>query len=112
MCALCVCCLCAQSVEAQKVLGTTDLTHPAVDYLMNIAGPVYLGGTIEGVRLPQHFDFNEFRLTPVEVRQKMETIGWSRFVACQTRNPMHRAHIELTRLAANEVCMICLSKHS
>ncbi len=93
----------AQSLEALKVLGTTDPTHPAVDYLMNTAGPVNLGGTIRGVRLPQHFDFNEFRLTPAQVREKMTDIGWSKFVGFQTRNPMHRAHIELTRLAANEV---------
>jgi sulfate adenylyltransferase len=92
-----------QTNEAQKVLGTTDLTHPAVSYLVNNAGDVYLGGKIEGVRLPQHFDFNEVRLTPAQVREKMDKLGWSRFVAFQTRNPMHRAHIELTRVAANEV---------
>ena len=83
--------------------GTSDRTHPAVDYLMNTAGPVNLGGTIEGVRLPQHFDFNEIRLSPAQLREKMDTLNWSRFIAFQTRNPMHRAHIELTRLAANEV---------
>lgn len=94
-----------QVLEATKVLGTTDPTHPAVDYLMNTAGPIYLGGTIQGVRLPQHFDFNEFRLTPAEVRDRIEAMGWSQFVAFQTRNPMHRAHIELTRLAANQVCV-------
>jgi ATP sulfurylase len=90
--------------EAVAVFGTTDESHPGVDYLMNKAGAVYIGGTIEGVRLPQHFDFNELRLTPAQLREKMEALGWSQFVAFQTRNPMHRAHIELTRLAATKVC--------
>ncbi len=69
---------------------------------MNQAGPINLGGSIEGVRLPQHFDFNELRLSPAQLREKMDALNWSRFIAFQTRNPMHRAHIELTRLAANE----------
>lgn len=76
---------------------------------MTTAGPVYVGGKVEAVRLPQHFDFNEARLTPAQVREKMEKIGWSKFVAFQTRNPMHRAHIELTRLAANQVCCCFVS---
>jgi hypothetical protein len=90
--------------EARLAYGTTDVTHPAVSYLMTQAGAVNLGGTIEGVRLPQHFDFNEIRLTPQQLRDRMTELKWSRFIAFQTRNPMHRAHIELTRVAANEVC--------
>ena len=89
--------------EALKVFRTQDQSHPAVDYLMNSAGSWYIGGSIEGVRLPQHFDFNEDRLTPRMVRRLVASRGWSTFVAFQTRNPMHRAHIELTRLAAEEI---------
>jgi len=89
--------------EALKVLRTTDTSHPAVDYLFNQAGEVYVGGTLEGVRLPQHFDFNELRFTPAEARAKFKEMGWGRFVAFQTRNPMHRAHIELTRRASREI---------
>ncbi len=70
---------------------------------MNQAGPYYIGGSIEGVRLPQHFDFNELRLTPAELRAKMDSLQWSKFIAFQTRNPMHRAHIELTVLAQTKM---------
>lgn len=89
--------------EALKVFGTRDQSHPAVDYLMNQAGSWYIGGSVEGVRLPQHFDFNEDRLTPRMVRRLVASRRWDKFVAFQTRNPMHRAHIELTRLAAEEI---------
>lgn len=47
--------------EALQVLRTNDESHPAVDYLMNQAGEMYMGGSLEGVRLPQHFDFLESR---------------------------------------------------
>ena len=89
--------------EAQMVLRTTDDSHPAVNYLFHQAGDVYIGGSLEGVRLPQHFDFNDLRFTPAEARAKFQEMGWGRFVAFQTRNPMHRAHIELTRRASKEI---------
>ena len=89
--------------EAERVFGTTDRSHPAVAYLFEQAGSVYIGGSLEGVTLPPHFDFNEIRFTPAEARFKFKEMGWGRFVAFQTRNPMHRAHIELTRRAAREI---------
>jgi len=92
-----------KQVEAQKVFGTTDRTHPAVAFLFGTAGSVYVGGTLEGVMLPQHYDFNSIRMTPAEVRTELKRLGWGRFVGFQTRNPMHRAHIELTRRAAREI---------
>lgn len=88
--------------EAQKVFRTTDPSHPAVDYLYNMAGPVYLGGSVEANQLPIHYDFKELRYTPKELRARLHKLNWSKALGFQTRNPMHRAHIEVTRLAAAE----------
>eukprot|EP01138_Halocafeteria_seosinensis_P001703 gb/GECG01001746.1/.p1 GENE.gb/GECG01001746.1/~~gb/GECG01001746.1/.p1 ORF type:complete len:945 (+),score=108.62 gb/GECG01001746.1/:1-2835(+) len=88
--------------EAQKVFRTTDRSHPSVGYLFYQAGNVYLGGSFEVVEYPKHYDFPEHRRTPKELREYVESLGWSRFLAFQTRNPMHRAHIELTRLVQDE----------
>lgn len=89
--------------EAENVFRTTDRAHPAVDYLFNKAGDVYVGGKVEGVQLPPHYDFTELRFTPAQARAEFDKMGWRRIVAFQTRNPMHRAHIELTRLAAKQI---------
>lgn len=86
--------------EAQKVFGTTDLKHPAVNYLMNEIRDVYVGGTLRGISLPKHYDYRHLRLTPNQQKQIISENGWDKVVAFQTRNPMHRAHVEITKLAA------------
>jgi sulfate adenylyltransferase len=88
--------------EAEKVFGADDLAHPAVNYLHNTAGPVYLGGPITGIQQPVHYDFKARRDTPNELRAFFRKMGWRRVVAFQTRNPLHRAHQELTFRAAKE----------
>ncbi|KIT17471.1 putative bifunctional SAT/APS kinase [Jannaschia aquimarina] len=88
--------------EAEKVFGADDLAHPAVNYLHNVAGPVYLGGRITGLQPPTHYDFRARRDTPNELRAYFRKLGWRRVVAFQTRNPLHRAHQELTFRAARE----------
>jgi len=89
--------------EAQTVFGTVDTLHPGVQYLLKRTGPVYLGGRLRGITLPTHYDFRHLRQTPAETRAEFKKLGWSRIVAFQTRNPMHRAHQELTFRAAQEV---------
>ncbi len=89
--------------EAKSVFGTTSTVHPGVDYLLNRSNPWYVGGTLEGVQLPSHYDFRALRLTPAELRAEFTRLGWRRVVAFQTRNPMHRAHVELTFRAARDV---------
>ncbi|MDE0698673.1 MAG: bifunctional sulfate adenylyltransferase/adenylylsulfate kinase [Boseongicola sp.] len=91
-----------KSREAKKVLGTDDLAHPAVNYLHHAAGPVCLGGPVTGLQLPAHYDFRMRRDTPNELRAHFRKLGWHRIVAFQTRNPLHRAHQELTFRAARE----------
>jgi len=91
-----------KSLEAEKVFGADDLAHPAVNYLHNTAGPVYLGGPVKGLQTPTHYDFRARRNTPNELRTFFKKLGWNRVVAFQTRNPLHRAHQELTFRAARE----------
>ncbi|MEO0386290.1 MAG: adenylyltransferase, partial [Pseudomonadota bacterium] len=91
-----------KSLEAEKVFGADDLAHPAVNYLHNTAGPVYLGGPITGIQQPIHYDYRARRDTPNELRAYFRKMGWRRVVAFQTRNPLHRAHQELTFRAAKE----------
>ncbi len=88
--------------EAELAFGTTDAKHPAVNYLLNTAGPVYLGGKLKGVEPPTHYDFRLLRDTPEELRERFAKLGWRKVVAFQTRNPLHRAHQELTFRAARE----------
>jgi sulfate adenylyltransferase len=92
-----------RSDEAKSVFGTTSKAHPGVDYVLNKANPWYVGGMIEGLQLPSHYDFRSLRLTPGELRAEFSRLGWRRAVAFQTRNPMHRAHQELTFRAARQV---------
>ncbi|SIO09443.1 bifunctional sulfate adenylyltransferase/adenylylsulfate kinase [Vannielia litorea] len=88
--------------EAEKVFGADDQAHPAVNYLHNKAGAVYLGGPITGLQQPVHYDFRARRDSPNELRAYFRKLGWRRVVAFQTRNPLHRAHQELTFRAARE----------
>lgn len=91
-----------RTAEAQAVFGTTENSHPGVAALER-AHPVYLGGRLLGVNPPTHYDFRSLRDTPAELRARFEKAGWRRIVAFQTRNPMHRAHQELTFRAARQV---------
>ena len=88
--------------EAAEVFGSIDPDHPAVDYLFKRSNPVYLGGRVEGIQLPPHYDFQTLRRSPAEVRAQFSKLGWTKVVAFQTRNPMHRAHFELTLRASKE----------
>ncbi len=89
--------------EAQAVFGTSDVTHPGVAALVGHTQPVYLGGRVRGIELPRHFDFRGDRHTPATLRSWFAANGWTRIVAFQTRNPLHRAHFELTQRAAQSV---------
>lgn len=88
--------------EAKAVAGTLDTSHPLVAE-MHSWGSRYISGQIKVLDLPQNPDFKEFRLTPAEVRRELSKLGNSNVVAFQTRNPMHRAHEELTKRAAEKI---------
>ena len=88
--------------EAKNVYGEDDQAHPAVNYLYNTAGNVYLGGAIIGIQPVVHYDFRARRNSPNELRSFFRKVGWHRVVAFQTRNPLHKAHQELTFRAARD----------
>jgi len=82
--------------EAARVYGTKDKTHPGTNYLLTRAGEYYLGGKLEGLSLPLHFDFKKIRLTPAETRAVFKKLGWKRMAGFLTRNPLHRPQFEMT----------------
>jgi len=92
-----------RKAESKAVFGTTSTVHPGVDYAINKSNPWYVGGKLEGLQEPSHYDFKALRLTPAELRSEFSRMGWRRVVAFQTRNPIHRAHQELTFRAAKSV---------
>ena len=92
-----------RKAEAEMVFKSTSKAHPGADYVMNRSNPWYVGGRVEGAQKPSHYDFHALRLTPVELRKQFADLGWRKIVAFQTRNPMHRAHQELTFRAAKQV---------
>jgi sulfate adenylyltransferase len=89
--------------EARAVFGTTNPEHPGVAYLLHRSHPWYVAGRVRGIQPPAHYDYLELRKTPSQLRAEFTRHGWTRVVAFQTRNPMHRAHVELTMRAATEV---------
>ena len=91
-----------RTAEAKSVYGSESVEHPGVAHLLDRTHPHYVGGKLEGLQLPIHYDFRSLRLTPEELRASFTRLGWRRVVAFQTRNPMHRAHFELTLRAAKE----------
>ena len=89
--------------EAKLVFGATDKAHPGAAYLLSQANPVYVAGKLEVISLPVSYDYKSLRLGPEQLRALFHRLGWARVVAFQTRNPMHRAHVELTLRAARQV---------
>nr|RVD90145.1 hypothetical protein DFL_001121 [Arthrobotrys flagrans] len=88
-----------KDLEAKEVFGG-DPEHPAIKYLHNTAKEFYVGGKLDAINKLNHYDYVGLRYTPAELRAHFEKLGWTRIVAFQTRNPMHRAHRELTVRAA------------
>lgn len=87
---------------AGKVLGTLDPRHPLVVELPRW-GALNISGRLRVLQLPRHYDFRDLRLTPRQTRERLEGFGYPNVVAFQTRNPLHRAHEELTKRAAEAV---------
>ena len=88
--------------QAEQVFGAADEAHPEVFRLFHQTNPVYLGGRLEGLELPPHHTFKHLRHTPQELREWFAKLGWNNVVAFQTRNPMHRAHVELAKRASQK----------
>jgi sulfate adenylyltransferase len=94
--------------EAQYIYGTDDQRHAGVSQLLADRNPIYVGGRVEGLQLPIHYDFQHLRYTPAALRALFIKFGWKRIVGFQTCNPMHRAHVELTMRAIRtlDACLL------
>jgi sulfate adenylyltransferase len=86
--------------ESECVYATDDSSHPGVAYLKEQTQPVYVGGTIEGIELPTHYDYEDLRHTPEDLRRLFQKLGWRRVVGFHTARPMHRLAREITLTAA------------
>jgi sulfate adenylyltransferase len=82
--------------ESLKVFGTLDPTHPGVEHVFNKTKDYYIGGEIEAISPPLHFDSRQLRMTPAEVRRMAKKLAWQRVVGFQTENPIHRPQFEMT----------------
>ncbi|MCZ6794270.1 MAG: bifunctional sulfate adenylyltransferase/adenylylsulfate kinase [Planctomycetota bacterium] len=91
-----------RTAHAEAVYGTTDRAHKGVAELLDSPNDWCVGGELQGIQLPIHYDSKALRLTPKGVRREFNRFGWRRVIAFQTRNPMHRAHYELTMRAIRE----------
>ena len=89
--------------ECQQVFKTTDLAHPGVKMVME-QGPVNLAGPIKVLSQGEFpTKYADTYMTPAETRALFESKGWSTVAAFQTRNPMHRSHEYLAKIAV-EIC--------
>lgn len=88
-----------KQLEAELVLGTSDLKHPQAAILFNNSGEYYIGGKLSPLNNIIHYDFKQLRYTPTELKHYFKQSGWDKVVAFQTRNPIHRAHFELMQQA-------------
>ena len=88
--------------EAALAYGSTDTKHPMVSE-MGRWNKVCISGHMKVINLPKYYDFVDLRLTPAQVRERLEAMGHDNVVAFQTRNPLHRIHEELTKRAAAQV---------
>ncbi len=88
---------------AKEVFGTTDKDHPGVSTFLN-QGNYLVSGAIQVLNF-SYFekDFAETFRTAVQIRGEIKSRGWEKVVAFQTRNPMHRAHEELCRMAMKDL---------
>ena len=82
--------------EAQAIFNTAELSHPGVQHLHHSTKDFYIGGTIEVISLPLHYDFRQLRRAPDEIRRECQKLGWQRIVAYQTDGIIHRAQFETT----------------
>ncbi|MCU0599657.1 MAG: bifunctional sulfate adenylyltransferase/adenylylsulfate kinase [Desulfobacterales bacterium] len=85
--------------KALHLYETQDISHPGVSYLFSKTGDYFVGGSLEVLSLPLHFDFKQFRLYPSELRGIYAKMGWNRVVGFQTPNPLHRFQFEMTTKA-------------
>ena len=86
-----------------EVYGTDDMDHPGVNAWVS-QGRFFLSGAVKVFNFSYfESDFPDTFRTAYQIREQIKASGWERVVAFQTRNPMHRAHEELCRMAMEAV---------
>ncbi len=85
---------------AEGLLGHCDEAHPFVARLLASEATHLAGGKLHGLQMPRRYLYPQLHHSPAQLRALFEEKGWKKIVAFQTRNPMHRAHFEITKLAA------------
>jgi sulfate adenylyltransferase len=91
--------------ECISVFGCVDSGHPYMGLMLKYPDNYYIGGKVTAIQMAphfQHFDFMQHRLTPQETKEYIKEHNWKVIVAFQTRNPMHRSHVELTKYALKQ----------
>lgn len=88
--------------EAETVYGTSSPAHPGVRYLLEQVHDTYVGGEVQGLQPPMHYDFQALRHTPAELRGLFGNKGWRHVIGFHTSKPMHRVHRDITLEAARE----------
>ena len=88
--------------ECNSIYGCCDDNHPYIKYIQNKKTDKYVAGELIKINGVKHFDYGSLRQTPKEMRNLFKKLGWDTVVAFQTRNPMHRSHMELTLSALKE----------
>lgn len=89
--------------ECRKVLGSDDSNHPYHSIIMENVNKKYISGKITKIQMPNHYDFIELRYTPEQTKEYFRKNNWNTIIGFQTRNPLHRSHFELTKIALKEV---------
>lgn len=89
--------------ECLLAYGTNDDNHPYVKLVKERKNMYYVGGKLEKIELPRHYDFKNIRLTPEETKKYFKDNNWTVIVGFQTRNPMHKSHYELTKYALKKI---------
>jgi sulfate adenylyltransferase len=91
-----------RNAEAQLVYATDATSHPGVAYIKEQVNPAYVGGSVEGIELPTHYDYEDLRHTPEDLRHLFHKLGWRQVVGFHTARPMHRLDREITLTAAKQ----------
>lgn len=91
------------TMMTEKIFATTDTEHPGVAAFTSV-GNIAIAGPIEVLNFSYfETDFPDTFRTAYQIREEMQSLGWEKVVAFQTRNPMHRAHEELCRMAYEQL---------
>ncbi len=90
-------------LESKLIYGSLDIKHPGINYLMKKSCENYIGGHLVKIALPRHYDYKKYRHTPSELKSNFRSKNWRKIIAFQTRNPLHKAHVEMTKRAMKEL---------